>query len=95
MKAAKIECDFVPCISYLEWCGIHLDQDKWRKKMIADKEANGARYGLDLTARDYESSWERTSKICLPIVFETKHYLFPSGQKQLNEMKNFTQNQGW
>lgn len=39
MKAAKIECDFVPCISYLEWCGVHLDQDKWRKKMIADKEA--------------------------------------------------------
>ena len=66
-----------------------------RTWMIADKEANGARYGLDLTARDYESSWERTSKICLPIVFETKHYLFPIGQKQLNEMKNFTQNQGW
>ena len=24
MKAAKIECDFIPAISYLEWCGIHL-----------------------------------------------------------------------
>ena len=38
MKAAKIECDFVPCISYLEWCGIHLDQKKWREKMKNDEE---------------------------------------------------------
>ena len=38
MKAAKIECDFVPAIAYLEWCGIHLDQDKWKAKMKKDKE---------------------------------------------------------
>ena len=38
MRAAKIECDFVPAISYLEWCGIHLDQNKWREKMKADEE---------------------------------------------------------
>lgn len=38
MKAAKIECDFVPSIAYLEWCGIHLDQDKWKAKMAKDKE---------------------------------------------------------
>ena len=44
---------------------------------------------------DWENSWKRSSKICQPIVFETKHYLFPIAQKQLNEMKNFTQNQGW
>ena len=37
MKAAKIECDFVPVIAYLEWCGIHLDQDKWKAKMEEDK----------------------------------------------------------
>lgn len=37
-KAAKIECDFVPVIAYLEWCGIHLDEEKWRKKMLNDKE---------------------------------------------------------
>ena len=34
---AKLECDFVPVIAYLEWCGIHLDEDKWKKKMIKDK----------------------------------------------------------
>lgn len=38
MKAARIECDFVPVISYLEWCGIHLDQKKWRAKMKSDQE---------------------------------------------------------
>ena len=38
MKAAKIECDFVPAIAYLEWCGIHLDQDKWKAKMQSDQE---------------------------------------------------------
>ena len=37
MRAAKIECDFVPVIAYLEWCGIHLDQDKWKAKMEEDK----------------------------------------------------------
>ena len=37
IKAAKIECDFVPVIAYLEWCGIHLDQDKWKAKMKEDK----------------------------------------------------------
>lgn len=38
MKAARIECDFVPVIAYLEWCGIHLDQDKWKAKMKSDQE---------------------------------------------------------
>ena len=38
MKAARIECDFVPVIAYLEWCGIHLDQDKWKAKMRSDQE---------------------------------------------------------
>lgn len=38
MKAAQIECDFVPVIAYLEWCGIHLDQGKWRVKMAKDKD---------------------------------------------------------
>ena len=38
MKAAKIECDFVPVIAYLEWCGIHLDRNKWQAKMKSDQE---------------------------------------------------------
>ena len=35
---AKLECDFVPAISYLEWCGIKLDEAKWKAKMVIDKE---------------------------------------------------------
>ena len=37
-KAAKIECDFVPAIAYLEWCGIKLDEEKWKMKMSKDKQ---------------------------------------------------------
>ena len=38
LKGAKLECDFVPVISYLEWCGIKLDAEKWLAKMARDKE---------------------------------------------------------
>ena len=37
-KAAKIECDFVPAIAYLEWCGIKLDEEKWKRKMDKDRQ---------------------------------------------------------
>lgn len=36
---AKLECDFVPAIAYLEWCGIKLDEEKWKAKMVKDKES--------------------------------------------------------
>ena len=38
MVGAKLECDFVPVIAYLEWCGIKLDKDKWKTKMKKDQE---------------------------------------------------------
>lgn len=45
---AKLECDFVPVISYLEWCGIKLDENKWLVKMKKDKEnLDKARASLD------------------------------------------------
>ena len=45
---AKLECDFVPVISYLEWCGIKLDEEKWLVKMKKDKEnLDKARESLD------------------------------------------------
>ena len=51
MKAARIECDFVPVIAYLEWCGIHLDQSKWKDKMIDDLKAlDEAKRNLDTFA---------------------------------------------
>lgn len=38
LKGAKLECDFIPAISYLEWCGIKLDESKWKAKMAKDQE---------------------------------------------------------
>lgn len=38
LKAAKLECDAVPSIAYMEWCGIHLDVERWSAKMVKDKE---------------------------------------------------------
>lgn len=35
---SKIECDFVPVVAYLEWCGIKLDVPKWQFKMEKDKK---------------------------------------------------------
>ena len=32
-KAFLVENRFVPAIAYLEWCGIHLDRQKWEAKM--------------------------------------------------------------
>jgi DNA polymerase I len=38
LKAAKLECDFVPVITYLEWCGIKLDEKRWKAKMEKDQK---------------------------------------------------------
>lgn len=36
--AMYVENRFVPAIAYLEWCGIHLDEEKWKAKMASDLE---------------------------------------------------------
>ena len=38
MKALELECSAVPAMAYMEWCGIKLDQDKWKAKMKKDQE---------------------------------------------------------
>ena len=37
-KAFIVENRFVPAIAYLEWCGIHLDEEKWHQKMTVDEK---------------------------------------------------------
>lgn len=37
IPAAQLECDAVPAMAYLEWCGIMLDQNLWKKKMENDR----------------------------------------------------------
>lgn len=34
----KLECLFVPVVAYMEWCGVKLDQNKWKEKMTKDLE---------------------------------------------------------
>ena len=38
MKAAKIECEFVPVKAYYEWCGVHMNTSLWKEKMKKDEE---------------------------------------------------------
>ena len=38
LKAAKVECEFVPCVAYYEWCGAMLDIPLWQEKMRQDFE---------------------------------------------------------
>ena len=33
---AKLECDVVPAMAYMEWCGVKLDAEKWKAKMNND-----------------------------------------------------------
>lgn len=49
LVGAKLECDFVPVIAYLEWCGIKLDEEKWKAKMDKDK------VNLDKAKKDLDS----------------------------------------
>lgn len=37
LKGLELECNFVPAIAYLEWCGIKLDINKWQAKMEMDR----------------------------------------------------------
>lgn len=38
LNAFTVENRFVPAIAYLEWCGIHLDEKKWKEKMKNDND---------------------------------------------------------
>lgn len=36
-RAVELENEFVRALAYIEWCGIKLDVDKWKAKMVTDK----------------------------------------------------------
>lgn len=38
LKALEVENRCVPAMAYLEWCGVHLDEGKWRTKMESDRK---------------------------------------------------------
>lgn len=68
-----------------------------RRWMTATKELSNKNWTLDLLATNYDSSWERTTRVWAgkDNYFEDKHYFFPIFQAQLSEMRNITQNYGW
>lgn len=35
-NAVKVECEFVKAVAYTKYCGIHLDETKWKAKMNSD-----------------------------------------------------------
>nr|DAG98468.1 MAG TPA: Prex DNA polymerase [Crassvirales sp.] len=45
LRGMQIECEFVASVAYLEWCGIKLDESKWKEKMMRDK------HNLDLSLK--------------------------------------------
>lgn len=48
IKGAELECNAVPAMAYLEWCGIKLDVDKWKAKMANDQQGlKEAKQALD------------------------------------------------
>lgn len=38
VNGGVIECNAVPAIAYMEWCGILLSEDKWKAKMESDQK---------------------------------------------------------
>ena len=38
LKAARFENEFVKCLTYMKFCGVKLDADKWKAKMKKDQE---------------------------------------------------------
>ena len=49
-KAVRFECEFIKCIAYTKYCGLHLDINKWKAKM--DKDLNDLNNALD-SLNDY------------------------------------------
>lgn len=48
LTACQFECDVIPVMAYLEWCGIKLDENKWKAKMDNDlKRLNVATKALN------------------------------------------------
>lgn len=58
-NAFTVENRFVPAIAYLEWCGVHLDESKWKVKMDKDKQIM-EKYKNDLD--DYARASDKLNK---------------------------------
>lgn len=66
IKAGEIENAFVPVIAYLEWCGIKLDVNKWKKKMQENESAKID--SLNKLDKYVVSLYEKDNKKFLPFI---------------------------
>lgn len=59
LKAARVECNFVLCCAYYEWCGVKLDVDKWQNNIweyeeaVKSTEAKLNQFVVDLGNKDF------------------------------------------
>lgn len=71
--AVILENNFVPAIAYLEWCGIHLDEQEWTKKMTFDKnEVEKYESQLNDYVKSHEQLQEFVSNYIEPSLFDTE-----------------------
>lgn len=70
LLAAKLECDFVPVIAYMEWCGIKLDVTKWSAKMKKDLE------NLELARKELDTFVINNPKLQEFVYIDTQGDLF-------------------
>lgn len=58
-NAVKFECEFIKFLAYVKYCGVHLDQQKWKAKMEKDlQELKAAEKDLD----DWVINYDKNSK---------------------------------
>lgn len=70
LEAAKLECNFVRVIAYLEWCGIHLSKEKWLDKMKSDKQ------NLIKAEKDLNDFVVKTPSLSKYIIYDLQGDLF-------------------
>lgn len=71
-KACIVENRFVPAIAYLEWCGVHLDEEKWKAKMEDDKrELDAYKEELDKYVKSNPKLSEFVASYSEPELFDT------------------------
>lgn len=74
VRAFIVENRFVPAIAYLEWCGVHLDEKKWREKMDNDNAVlqNSLKKLNDYVISNTKLNKRFVSDYSMPSLFDTE-----------------------
>lgn len=61
INAVEFECEFVKFLAYVKYCGVHLDQQKWKTKMKKDlQELQSSEKALDDWVVNYDMNGKYT-----------------------------------